>query len=158
MSYTLVDILEKLRDLEKGAAKMYEEIAHNCSKKDKKISIAAKVLRTEELRHIEYYGKLIEEAKNQKEVDIDIDFDIYDKAYSLMNEFKTRLFTPNISSVSELIEFAYDFENANTALLLDIRGRLVRDINESTNYNYLALTEILLEEQKHAESISLFKK
>lgn len=156
MAYTLVDLLEKLRAIEECAAKMYEEIANNCSKKDKKISIAAKVLMAEELRHVEYYGKVIADSQNHE--NIEIDFDIYDKAYSLMNEFKKRIYTPQISSVPELLLFAYEFENSNAALLLDIKGRMVRDNNGSLNFNYLAITEIILEEQKHSNAIAMFMK
>jgi len=90
--------------------------------------------------------------------DIEIDFDIYDKAYSLMNEFKKRIFTPQISSVPELLMFAYEFEKSNTALLLDIRGRMVRDSKDSVNFNYLTITEIILEEQKHSNAIAMFLK
>jgi len=156
MAYTLVDLLEKLRAIEECTVNMYEEIANNCSKKDKKISIAAKVLKAEELRHVENYGKLISDA--QKQEDIEIDFDIYDKAYSLMNEFKKRIFTPQISSVPELLMFAYEFEKSNTALLLDIGGRMVRDSKDSVNFNYLTITEIILEEQKHSNAIAMFLK
>jgi rubrerythrin len=156
MAYTLVDLLEKLRAIEECAAKMYEEIANNCSKKNKKISIAAKVLLAEEMRHVGYYSEMIKDSKGHE--DIEIDFDIYDKAYSLMNEFRNRIYTPQVSSVAELITFASEFEKSNIALLLDIRGRMVRDSSDSTNFNYLAITEIILEEQKHSDALSSFIK
>lgn len=154
MLYTLIDLLKKLREIEETACQMYIDIWNNCQETDIKLKTAAKVLVAEEKRHIQFYNKIIQDANDQ--TGIEIDFDVYDKISSLMNEFKRRIYVPELNSLRELINFACEFEKANTALLLDIRGRMVRDKEDSTNFNYVAITEIILEEIKHTEQLQMF--
>lgn len=152
MAYTLADLLERLIVIEESSVKIFEDIAN--SGVDKRISAVARVFKTEELRHVEHCKALMEESKLQ--VNIDIDFDVYDKIYSLINEFRNRTPAPKISTVQELVSFAFDYEMSMTALLLDIRGRMVRNSEDAANYNYIAITQLILEEQKHTAAISAF--
>lgn len=66
------------------------------------------MLAKEEERHVKFYSKLKEEAKNQP--NIEIDFDIYDKASKLLQEFKSRIIMPNATNVQDLLKFAVNFE------------------------------------------------
>ena len=90
------------------------------------------------------------------ETEIAIDFDIYDKVYSLITEFRRRMYIPNISSVPNLISFSYKYEKASTALLLDIRGRMIREGDESSDYKNVVITEIIHRRQMHIESIAKY--
>jgi hypothetical protein len=156
MAYSLPDLLERLVVVKESSVNIFEAIANNSSQSDKRISIVSRVFKAEEMRHIQHYRELLEESKVQ--VNTDIDFDIYDKIYSLINEFKNRIAVPKVSTVQELVSFTFDFEMSVTALLLDIRGRMVRSSNDAANFNYVAITQLILEEQKHAASISTFIK
>lgn len=154
MSYTIVDLLKKLEALEENAFSMYKELASLEEGYDIKLRTVARILASEEERHIALYRKLIGQA--EKEPETTIDFSIYDKASSLVDSFKKRIVKPKVKSVKELVQFSVEFERENVALLIDIRGRMVRKEEDSVTFNYLTLTELIMEEQKHVETLNVF--
>jgi len=156
MAYTLADLLIRLRVIQESSVKMFEDIANNCSHIDIRISSIARVFKTEEMRHVQQCNDLMIESERHE--DTEIPFDIYDKTYSLISEFKNRIYVPQISTVQELISFAYEYEKSTTALLLDIRGRMVRNSSDIANFSYIAVTQLILDEQKHTAAISIFIK
>jgi hypothetical protein len=156
MAYTLADLLERLCAIGETSVKLFEDIANNTSQIDKRISTVARVLKSDEMRHVQHCLNLLKESKVHEGTEIP--FDIYDKAYSLINEFKNRIYVPNIASVQELIIFSYEHEMSMVALLLDIRGRMVKNSSDVANYNYIAMTQMILDEQTHAAAISAFIK
>lgn len=156
MSYNIVDLLKKLETLEENALQMYRDMASMKESQDVRLRTAAKILASEEERHVSLYRKLIEQAEQQPETEID--FFIYDKASSLVEGFRKRIVKPRIETVKELIRFAVEFEKENAALLIDIRGRMVKKEEDTINFNYLTLTELILEEQKHIDMLKGFVK
>lgn len=157
MAYTIIDLLDKLIALEQAACKMYKDIAALDNKKTPAFKTIINVFIKEEKRHIAYYQNLKNEASNFE--DIVIDFDIYDKAYSLVNEFRNRIAIPSgVETVKELLRFALDFEKRNVALLLDIQGRLVKSKEDREKASYKILSDLISEEEKHVKNLELFVK
>lgn len=156
MSYTIVDLLKKLEKIEENAFNLYHSLASVEGKENIKFRTVVRILAGEEERHVKLYRKLIEQAERQPETEID--FSIYDKASSLVEEFKGRIVKPQVNSIQEIVKFALNFERENAALLIDIRGRMVKKEDDSVNFNYLTLTELIVEEQKHADALKLFLK
>ena len=156
MAYNIVDLLGKLKTLEENAFHMYSSMASAEGCPDIRLCTAAKVLAKEEERHTRFYRRLIEQAEQQPETEID--FSIYDKASSLVEGFRKMIVKPQVTSVQELIQFAVEFEKDNVALLIDIRGRMVKREEDHIDFNYLTLTELILEEQKHVDMLKGFIK
>lgn len=153
MGYNIFDVLDKLIILEEKAIKMYRQIA---ATKDISPSLktVALVLAKEEEKHIESYSVLMENFKD-KELD-EIDFDIYDKVSSLLNEFQSRIVMPEASDVKSLLSFALELESQNLALLLDIQGRMVKYKDDVEKVSYKVLEYLLEDEKKHIDNLKIF--
>lgn len=156
MSYTILDLLEKLAVIEENACTIYKNIAALDGSKPIQFKSAARVLAKEEERHAEKYRKLV--VKAAKYDSIDIDFGIYDKASALVRSFKSRLVRPEVNEVQELLRFALNFEKENIALLLDIQGRLVKEESDTDRMSYRILSELIEEEKKHVKNLENFVK
>ncbi len=156
MSYTIVDLLEKLIALEQAACGMYRGLAQQAENRNTRLGTTARVLAKEEERHVEFYRNLRQEAS--KFEDINIGFDIYDKASSLINQFKKRIAVPRLEDSKALVKFAIEFEKENIALLLDIQGRMVKNEGDVLNTVYMAISDLIAEESKHVKSLEVFLK
>lgn len=154
MAYTIIDLLNKLVMIEKDAVLIYKQISTEASGNDIKLSTVAKVLTAEEKRHI-HYLKAIRDEVEQLE-DIEIDFDVYDKAFAVLHDYQTKLVKPRVQNVKELLLFASGMEEENLALLLYIQGRLVRTEDDTQKQSYRVLTQLIDEEKKHAVNLKLF--
>ena len=156
MSYTLVDLLEKLIIIEKNACKLYRNIASLSDVKSTKYKSAAVVLAKEEERHVTFYERIKESIEKQEK--IEIDFNTYDKASTLIFEFEKRMSKAYVDSVEDLVKFAYNFERENVALLLSIQGRFVGKKFETDSLSYSTFTKLIEEERKHVKNIEAFMK
>ena len=153
MGYNIFDILDKLIILEKKAIKMYRQIA-KAKDVSPSLKTVALVLAKEEEKHIESYNVLMENLKD-KELD-EIDFDIYDKVSSLLNEFQNRIVMPEASDVKSLLSFALELESQNLALLIDIQGRMVKYKDDVEKASYKVLEYLLEDEKKHIDNLKIF--
>lgn len=153
--YTILDILDKLIDIEKRAYDFYREIAEKESF-EQPIKTMAKVLAREEKRHIKIYEDMKEELKDKKE--IDIDFEQYDQIYKVLSTFIRRLINIDIENTDELLKYALDFEKENLALVIRIQGILVRNLEDENSKPYVVLSKLIQEETKHIENIERFIK
>ena len=147
MTYTILDILEKLINIEEDALKIYIQIAETAKNDSLKISIVAKTIAKQEEKHIEYYKNLIHDLDGK--LTEAIDFYLYDKAAKLLFEFINNIQLPQVNNVKQLLKFALEFEKSNIGLLLDIQGRLVGKIEDVDNDIYKIISMIIKEEQKH---------
>ncbi len=93
MAYTIIDIINNLIDIEKKGFSMFREISNNC--KNLRVSIVSKTISNQEKKHIQYYENL------KKDIDAldkeDIDFSIYDKISSRMQQFKVSITIPIVT-------------------------------------------------------------
>lgn len=150
--YTIIDLLDKIIQIETRGFEMYEYISLRTDI-DPKIKTVARILALEEKRHAKMYTHI----KNKIPLGelTPIDFDIYDQASKLINNFRT----PDaqyLASIEELLRFASDFEKQSISLVLSIQGLLVREAEDSDSITYKTLSEIIKEEEKHIENIENF--
>lgn len=148
--YTVIDIIDKFIEIEKIVAKIYEDISKQ-SNEVNNLKIIAQTLAKEEYKHVLFYEELKNKLVGRE--DLDVDFDIYDKISKLMIEFKNSLINIDGKNVSELLNQALIFEKDNKALLLNIRGRLVRQETDVEKGGYEALSKIIDEEEHHIRDL-----
>lgn len=155
VSYTIVDLLDKIIALEDLLQKNYTELA-NRNNIDIRLKNLARVFAREERRHFDLYIDIKERIQGAK--DIQIDSDLYDNASKILNEFKSNIYIFKGESINELLEFILRIEEENVALIIRIRDILIRDINQKDTVIYKVLDELLLEEQMHVINIEAFLK
>jgi rubrerythrin len=155
MGYTVVDLLDKFISIEQSGYELYTKVANEADVPEK-VRTIAKVFAIEENRHIELYKDLKERVKDDP--DISIDFSIYDRASKMISDFAK--FTRNFSAkdTNELIDFFLNFEEENLALLIIIQGILVQSKEDEKTTRYKVLAELIKEEQKHIDEVSVFKR
>lgn len=152
--YTLHDIIEKLILIEQDGVKMYSNIADKAKNSNIMLSVMAKTLANEEFRHVKYYENLKSTVKTEE--NIEIDFFLYDKVVKLLYEFREKVIIPELEDVYELIKYALYFEKKNIALLLDIQGRLVVNIQDAAKERYEVITKLIAEERKHEKDLEAY--
>lgn len=153
MAYTIKDLLDKFILIEKNGYDMFINIAKSESSNEKMKTIA-RVFANEEKRHREMYKNLKEAIINEN--NIEIDFQIYDKASKLALQFLNNDRITNPQNLKELLIFSLNFEKENLALVLSIQGYLVKEQKDASTEKYKVLDEIIREEQKHIKSIEAF--
>ncbi|WP_026895947.1 hypothetical protein [Clostridiisalibacter paucivorans] len=153
MAYTIIDIIDKLISIEKKSKQLYitaiKKIEDNS-----RIKIIFRILLKEEDRHIEYYNNL-KKSLEDKAIE-PINFYSYDKISHLANKFKNDMYLPNFKDIKDLIIYALDFEKANLALLMDIKGRLVLSKTDTDSIQYKIISQIVEEEKKHVKNLENF--
>ncbi|OVE64300.1 rubrerythrin family protein [Clostridium diolis] len=153
MNYTIYDLIERLIDIENNALEVYKKIEENAKEKNSKnIEIITRVIRKEEIKHIKYYERLKE--KFNYELNDTIDFYLYDKVVKLLYEFKIQIRIPHVDNVQDLIKYSLEFEKNSISLLLDIRGRLLGNLNDVNNNVYKIISNIIEEERRHEKMFS----
>ncbi|EDK32594.1 ferritin family protein [Clostridium kluyveri] len=147
MTYKIFDLLQSLIDIENMSLKLYLKIEEHFKNESQEINILAKTIAKQEQKHIEYYESLSSSLKGK--LDDSIDFYLYDKISGLLFEFKKNIKIPEVNTPRHLIEFAIEFERNNVALLLNIQGRLLQNINDVNNRIYRVISIIIREEEEH---------
>ncbi|NFA07541.1 hypothetical protein EXM68_19605 [Clostridium botulinum] len=154
MAYTIIDIINNLIDIEKKGFSMFREISNNC--KNLRVSIVSKTISNQEKKHIQYYENL------KKDIDAldkeDIDFSIYDKISSRMQQFKVSITIPIVTDTKKLINFARELSKENLALLIYIQGQLIRKEIDTNMLAYNVMGKIIEEQEKYSKSLRLFCK
>ncbi|NFS37884.1 hypothetical protein FDE88_19045, partial [Clostridium botulinum] len=144
MAYTIIDIINNLIDIEKKGFSMFREISNNC--KNLRVSIVSKTISNQEKKHIQYYENL------KKDIDAldkeDIDFSIYDKISSRMQQFKVSITIPIVTDTKKLINFARELSKENLALLIYIQGQLIRKEIDTNMLAYNVMGKIIEEQEK----------
>lgn len=151
--YTGLDLMEKLV----LRAKWRKQIWANLKKQEKDVGkkILFKMLRDKTNRDITYYEQLTVQMKTQ-EAEI-IDFFIYDKVASLMNQYKARIESiPQLKTKNEIVSFAIELEEGMIALLLDIQGRLVQKSEAEDTRIYKLLLEMIDQKSKYVDDLKRF--
>lgn len=155
MAYTTTDLIDKFILIEHSGYQMFMKMAAD-EGADERLKTLARVFANEEKRHAEVYEKLKKEICG--ELDIEIDFHVYDKVTKFIYEFINS--HKNVGSVDlrGMLEFCLEFEKENLALVMSVRGIFVDEKKGSDSMIYDVLTEIIGEEEKHIKNIEGFIK
>lgn len=150
--YDVRDIVNKAIDISNQKKALYEKLLDNVW--DPGVKITIKVLMKAIDNDMKHYRKIIDNITNEMaEV---IDFGIYDKVSSLVNQFSRVIIAPNIQSKGELLAFAIRLEESSYALLVDIQGRMVQNEAVSTTVSYYVLTELIEDKMAFIERLKAF--
>ena len=126
MGYNVADIINKAIKIAIKKRTIYENIGQEkCDIPS--IKIISTVLIKQINKTIEYYESLVKEIDNMEFEEID--FSIYDKMSSLINNYNKRIDVAEITNVREYLKFSLDLEKSIYSLQMDIQGRFVK--NES---------------------------
>lgn len=151
MGYTIIDIIDKLIMIKNKTRQIYLNIS-NINREDKAFNLVAIALMKIQEKHIQYYKEL---KKNiGKDVE-QIDFWIYDKISFLINEYKNKvdILEVNPKNMEEILNLALDFEKKNSALIIDIQGRLVSKEVDVQTKTYSVLSEMIKKEEKYLNDL-----
>lgn len=154
MAYTVKDVLEKLIEIEKDMSSVYYNLSKTNNGKFESFKVLAKVMGKEEEKHSLYFKKIADNiGKNEN---IEIDFFTYDKISQRIYEFKNRINVPEVDKINNLIGFIMNFEKENLALLLDLRGKLIKNSEDDQKYNYKILSLLVNDEKKHVKDLESY--
>lgn len=153
MPYSMIDVIETFKDFENRIIRIFDEVLLQIKNNNKLINVS-KILIREEVRHLEYYDKLIVDLKAAG--DCSLGNDLYDKISTLLLDFNKDVKSPNIKTVRELLEYALSIEKLNLDLLKHIqRSFMGRRYNEN-KINFDVLQLIINEESSHVTNILTF--
>lgn len=154
--YKLTDLIDKIIKIEELGAELYIKKSEGLEGQDN-IKILAKALANQERKHVKIYEDFRENILNCE--DIDVEFDIYDKASKLVYEFMHLSVSKEIHEVKDLLDLAIGFEKDHLALVKRIRGLFVSAPNDMETNNYKLLTVIISQEEEHVRDLeSVLKK
>lgn len=154
MSYSIIDLISKLIRIEEKVASLYRGVRDD-RKSSVTLQILARALYREEERHIKYYQQLREELN--KVFLSDFEVGVYDKVSFLVDSFRNTILFPEVVKTADLINFALDFENKYLAVLIDIRGRMVKSEKDLNTDQYKYISLFIKEKKGHIKNIEHLK-
>ncbi|MCY6372699.1 hypothetical protein [Clostridium ganghwense] len=151
MGYNVLDVIDKLIMIKQKVKGIYINISY-MDIEEQAIKLVATALAQVQEKHIKYYEELRNKIGENTE---EIDFVIYDKISFLIDEYKNRvdIFEVKPKDIKEILNLAFDFENKNGALIIDIQGRLVKKESDVETKTYRILSEILQKEQSYIKEL-----
>ncbi|MDH8678039.1 hypothetical protein QE109_07760 [Fusibacter bizertensis] len=141
--YDIRDILRKGIDITKKIKAEYKKLQENSG--DMRMRILIGVFIRSADRDISYYEQLVENLTDS--IAEAIDFGVFDKISSLVNQFARTIGPINITERKPLVEYALSQQKSLYALLVDIQGRMVTG-NEETSIAYYVLTDLIEEKRR----------
>ncbi len=146
--YDIRDILRKGIDITEKRKQQFKQLQENSG--DIRMRILIGIFIKEINRDITYYQRLTESITDV--LAETIDFGVFDKISSLVNQFSRTILPLSITDRRELVRFVIDQEKATYALLVDIQGRMV--VSSSTvSIAYYVLLEIIDEKRQYIEEL-----
>ena len=79
----------------------------------------------------------------------EIDFSIYDKMSSLINNYNKRIDVAEVTNVREYLKFSLDLEKSIYSLQMDIQGRFVKNESDIHTKTYQILADIIDNKAQH---------
>ena len=141
MLFRSIDITEKRKN-------QFKTLQDNSG--DIRMRILIGVFIKEINRDVTYYHKLVDSITES--IAETIDFGVFDKISSLVNQFARTIVPLSITDRRELVKFVIDQEKATYALLVDIQGRMV--VSSSTvSIAYYVLLEIIDAKRQYIEEL-----
>lgn len=150
MAYNVIDLINKSIDMEERRKKLYENIGKQ-QKEHSSIKIMSKVLIKNIDNTIKHYKDLNRELKN---IELEeIDFWTYDKISFLINQYNKKQYAVSFDNVGDYIKFSLNLEKDMYSLLIDIKGRFVKDTKDTYTKTYEILSDIISNRVKHIETL-----
>lgn len=150
MAYNVIDLIDKSIDMEERRKKLYENIGKQ-QKEYSSIKIMSKVLIKNIDKTIKHYKDLNRELKS---IELEeIDFWTYDKISFLINEYNKKQYEISFHNVGDYIKFSLNIEKDMYSLLIDIKGRFVKDTKDTYTKTYEILSDIISNRAKHIETL-----
>lgn len=148
--YNIRDILRKGLNINEKRLAEYKKLQDNSGDVRMRILIGVftRALEKDNL----YIQKLIDSITDT--IAETIDFGVFDKVSSLVNQFARTIVPINIRERKELSIFVLDQEKATYALLVDIQGRMVTS-SSTTSIAYYVLLELIDEKRRFIEELSM---
>lgn len=150
MGYNVIDLINKGINIAIRRKTIFENIGQEkCDIPSMKI--ISKVLVKEIEKTIQYYETLKKEIGNEEFEEID--FVIYDKMSFLIDEFSKKICVPEINNVREYLKFSLDLSKDIHSLLIDVRGRFVKNTSDIHTKTYKILSDIINNIAMHITTI-----
>ena len=144
MAYTAIDLLDKVIYVGEKSKSMYDKSLEGLQK-NSTIYLVIKVISKNLCKNIEYYKKLKEENCNAGIEEID--FVIYDKISSLINEFTNKIIIIDTIDIKSSIEVSLNFQKDVLALFISIQGRLIKSEKDIKTKTYEILSDMIKEKK-----------
>jgi len=136
--YDIRDVLRKGIAITEKKKNEYVKLQENSG--DIRLRLLIGVFIREFEKDIVYYNRLVDNITDS--IAEGIDFGVFDKISSLVNQFSRIIIPINISDRKELVAYVLELEKATYALLVDIQGRMVTNGNPPM-IAYYVLLEII---------------
>ncbi|KJR48824.1 hypothetical protein UF75_0711 [Desulfosporosinus sp. I2] len=151
MGYNVTDIINKAVAIAIKRRTINETIGQE-NPDNLSIKIISNVLIKELDKTIEYYETLLSKISDVEFEEID--FSIYDKMSSLINDFNKRIdIEIKINNVREYLRFSLELEKSIYSLMMDIQGRFVKNTSDIHSKTYKILSNIIDNKVKHIEML-----
>lgn len=140
MGYNVLDIIDKAIDIQNRRKIILKSVVSE-HKAKANIILMSKVLCNQIDKIINYYNQLKDEMIDTEFEEIDII--IYDKISFLINEFNIKIYYEDIENVKDYLKFSLNLAKDTYSLFIDIQGRLVKNINDTSTKTYDILSKII---------------
>lgn len=151
MSYNILDIIEKSFLLIEKERDIYKNFEKN-QKQTHGVKIIVNILIKDLNRTLNHCKELISiiESYDLSE----IDFLVYDKISSLMNQFnRDYLVTPQFKGVKDILDFALDIRKKTYGLMIDIQGRILTKEEDTKLIEYKIVSKMIEHRRKQIENL-----
>jgi len=150
MGYNVLDIIDKAIDIQNRRKIILKSVVSE-HKAKATIILMCKVLCNQIDEIISYYHELEDEIRDTEFEEIDII--IYDKISFLINEFNNKIYYQDIENAKDYLKFLLNLAKDTYSLFIDIQGRLVKNINDTSTKIYDILSKIINNIKKQIETI-----
>jgi len=150
MGYNVLDIIDKAIDIQNRRKTILKSVVSE-HKTKATIILMCKVLCNQIDEIISYYHELEDEIRDTEFEEIDII--IYDKISFLINEFNNKIYYQDIENAKDYLKFLLNLAKDTYSLFIDIQGRLVKNINDTSTKTYDILSKIINNIKKQIETI-----
>jgi len=150
MGYNVLDIIDKAIDIQNRRKTILKSVVSE-HKAKATIILMCKVLCNQIDEIISYYHELEDEIRDTEFEEIDII--IYDKISFLINEFNNKIYYQDIENAKDYLKFLLNLAKDTYSLFIDIQGRLVKNINDTSTKTYDILSKIINNIKKQIETI-----
>ena len=150
MGYNVLDIIDKAIDIQNRRKIILKSVVSE-HKAKATIILMCKVLCNQIDEIISYYHELEDKIRDTEFEEIDII--IYDKISFLINEFNNKIYYQDIENAKDYLKFLLNLAKDTYSLFIDIQGRLVKNINDTSTKTYDILSKIINNIKKQIETI-----
>lgn len=147
--YDIRDVLRKGVAVTEKKRQEYLKLQENSG--DLRMRILIGVFIKEINRDISHMNRLIDSITDS--IAESIEFDVFDKISSLVNQFTRTIAPIDIKERKPLVRYILEQEKATYALLVDIQGRMVTS-RSSVSIAYYVLLELIDDKRAYIEELS----